>query len=282
MVSSSARVALARVALAPLLIWQGSRARRVARRLPEAAGPRQGCSVADLSQRSRGAASAQCAPDPAAAPRSMDRTTSGDAPLRLLILGDSSAAGVGVDHQQQALTGRLLDALHAQGVASVDWRLEAVSGWGARDIHAHLEALDPWAAQQVVVVVGVNDVTADSPVHQWIRWIDALDRLIVERTGAPARAYCGLPPMHAFALLPQPLRWYLGERARVFDRTLADWARGRCGAAHWPLETPDEAAALTPGAAREAGWIAVDGFHPGPRGYVHWAKRLALRMSRGR
>jgi hypothetical protein len=31
----------------------------------------------------------------------------------------------------------------------------------------------------------------------------------------------GLPPMHRFPALPQPLRWYIGSRARDFDRALA-------------------------------------------------------------
>ena len=61
--------------LLPLLIWQGGRLRTTMPRLPEADGPRTGL-------------------------------TSGPAPsLRLVILGDSSAAGVGVGRQDEALAG---------------------------------------------------------------------------------------------------------------------------------------------------------------------------------
>jgi hypothetical protein len=62
--------------LAPLLIWQGLHVRKHALVLPEPAGPRSG-------------------------------TLGSGAPLRLLILGDSSAAGVGVAHQSEALSGQL-------------------------------------------------------------------------------------------------------------------------------------------------------------------------------
>jgi hypothetical protein len=34
----------------------------------------------------------------------------------------------------------------------------------------------------------------------------------------------GLPPMHRFPALPQPLRWYVGSRARDFNRVLAELA----------------------------------------------------------
>ncbi len=65
----------AKLALAPVLIVQGRRVRRLALRLPEAAGAR--AAVAG----------------------------SGARPLRLLIVGDSATAGVGVARQRDALAG---------------------------------------------------------------------------------------------------------------------------------------------------------------------------------
>lgn len=64
------------IGLAPVLLWQGRNVRRSTLRLPEAAGVRYG-------QVGRGPA------------------------LRILLLGDSSAAGVGVSQQEQALAGQL-------------------------------------------------------------------------------------------------------------------------------------------------------------------------------
>ena len=86
---------LAIATLAPLLLWQGRRVRRVTPRLPEPAGPRAG--VAGQG-----------------------------APLRLLVLGDSAAAGVGVARQRDALTGRLLAELSPRH--TVHWRLLAHTG----------------------------------------------------------------------------------------------------------------------------------------------------------
>ena len=64
----------AKVALSPLLIWQGRQVRREAPRLPEATGPRLG--LAGMERHS------------GAMPR-----------LRVLIVGDSSGAGVGAATQ---------------------------------------------------------------------------------------------------------------------------------------------------------------------------------------
>lgn len=87
------RLTLAKLLLAPLLIWQGRRVRATALRLPEAAG---------------------------------ERSLDGGA-LRLLIVGDSSAAGVGAAHQDEALAGCLARSLAAQLGRPVGWQLVATA-----------------------------------------------------------------------------------------------------------------------------------------------------------
>ena len=82
--------------LIPLLVAQALWVRRSVPKLPEASGSRDG--VVGIGK-----------------------------PLRLLIVGDSSAAGVGVPHQNQALVGCLLAAL--QGKFLVHWKLLARTGW---------------------------------------------------------------------------------------------------------------------------------------------------------
>ena len=88
----------AKLALAPVLLWQGRQVRRNALRLPEAEGPREGVAG------------------------------TGKVCLRVLIVGDSSAAGVGAKNQTQALAGRLSEALSQRLGGAVVWQLIARSG----------------------------------------------------------------------------------------------------------------------------------------------------------
>ncbi len=80
---ASGRSLLSKLAFAPLLKWQGRRLRAGMVQLAEAAGARAG--VAGEQQ-------------PAA-------------PLRLLVVGDSSAAGVGVERQEHALAAQTAGSL---------------------------------------------------------------------------------------------------------------------------------------------------------------------------
>lgn len=237
---------LVKLALAPLLLWQGARVRRQALRLPEAAGPRQGL----------------------AGHRA-------DAPpgLNLLVVGDSSAAGVGVATQAQALAAPLAAALAARLRVPVGWQLVATSGHGAADaLRALRDAPDLRPADLMLVVLGVNDAVAMTPTRRWLGTLDALHALAVERAGVRLCWHSALPPMGRFPLLPQPLRWVLGHEAARLDDALRGHLQGDPDR-RWVGLPP-----LPPGAL-PAGWMAADGYHPGPLGYAAWAGSLADAMA---
>lgn len=227
---------LATAALGPLLLLQGRHVRRVTPRLPEPPGPRAG------------------------------RHGEG-APLRLLVAGDSAAAGVGAASQDEALTGQLVAALSAR--RALEWRLEARTGYTTADALAHLEALPADRYDVIVLSLGVNDVTSGIGRARWMARQAALADLLQARFSPRALLFTALPPMHLFPALPQPLRWYLGARAREFNAALADWLPRRPGC-HLVLPEIDP----------DPAHIASDGFHPGPGAYAAWAGQLARDIDR--
>lgn len=234
--AAGVRHLLAAAALSPLLLLQGRHVYRVTPRLPEPPGPRSG------------------------------RAGVG-APLRLLVAGDSAAAGVGAASQDEALTGRLVAELSPH--RALDWRLEARTGYTTADTHAHLATLPADRFDVVVLSLGVNDVTSGSGRARWLARQAALTDLLQARFAPRAVFFTSLPPMHLFPALPQPLRWYLGARARDFNVVLANWLSRRPGC---HLVAPDFQA--------DPAHIASDGFHPGPAAYRAWAVRVACDIER--
>jgi lysophospholipase L1-like esterase len=223
--------AVAALVFSPLLLVQAVLLRKRALRLPEASGLRAG-------------------------------TIGTGAALRLLIVGDSSAAGVGVETQGAAMAGQLTTALSANH--TVQWRLIASTGATTPTTLARLqrETLEP--ADIVLVILGVNDVTRGGPQSAWLGCHAALRTLLRNRTGAQRLYIAEIPPLGGFPLLPHPLRWLLGRRAIRFDAALgADLA----------LE-PDTTYVSLPEALDPAD-MAKDGFHPGPVIYAKWAKKMA-------
>ena len=213
--------------LAAQALWVAARAAR----LPEAQGPRSG------------------------------RFGQGP-PLRVLILGDSSAAGVGVASQNRALSGRLATRLAPR--FAVDWTLQARSGATARSARRSLDALDPRVFDVAVIALGVNDTKNGVRVSRWRRDYAALLETLFTRFGVSLVCASGVPPLDRFPLLPRPLRDVLGRRALALDLELRGLARALGGVVHLPVGN-----ALTP-----AG-MAADGFHPGPAIYDEWARQVA-------
>ncbi len=222
--------AAAAIALAPVLIAQGLYVRCATPRLPEPPGERSGV---------RGSGP----------------------PLGLLILGDSAAAGVGVATQAEALSGQLAAVLGES--FRVCWKLTARTGMRARDAVAELEAAPPGRFDVAVTSIGVNDVTHGTRESIWIDRQARMVELLRSKCGVKHIILSSVPPMHLFPALPRPLRWYLGERAKRFNRALDAFARS--------CEACEFAALSFP---MEPDCMAADGFHPGARAYSLWAARV--------
>jgi lysophospholipase L1-like esterase len=222
-----------KVMLTPLLVAQALRTRARLPRLPEAAGDRHG-------REGRGPL------------------------LRLLITGDSSAAGVGVVHQREALAGQLPAMLAQACDARVDWRLVARSGLSTAQT-LHLLQREPLPHFDLAVVVtGVNDVIDQVPSHQAVSAREALANHCRNALGVLHVVFAPLPPVHEMPGLPQPLRWVAGTDARRHDRALQRWATTRSD-----VSRVDFSMQLNRGV------LASDGVHPGEPVYRQSAAAIA-------
>ena len=227
----------AKLLLSPVLVAQALATRARLPRLPEAAGQREG--------------------------------ETGRGPLlRLLMLGDSSAAGVGVAQQQQALAGHLPAALARQAGVRVRWRLVARSGINSAQCLALLEDSGPVEADVAVVVLGVNDVVDQVPSRRAVAARETIANRLRNAHGVAHVVFAPLPPVHRFPGLPQPLRWVAGADARRHNAALADWAASRDDVSHVPIE-------MTLGIET----MAEDGFHPGAPVYRHTADAIARHLA---
>ena len=228
-----------KLVLAPVLVAQAVATRRRAPSLPEAAGAREG------------------------------RLGDGAGALRLLIAGDSSAAGVGVAHQDQALAGYLSRALHRELARPVQWKLHARSGYTTQQVFALLQEQPQPAADVAVVVTGVNDVIEQVPLRRALAQRAALADWLLGERGVAHVVFAPLPPVERFPLLPRPLRGVMGADARRHDEAVARWAATRRDVSHAVIEVE-----LVPDA------MARDGFHPGEPVYRACGEALAAHIAR--
>ncbi len=229
-----------KLALSPLLVTQAVLTRRRLPRLAEPEGERHG---------ETGAAAAT--------------------PLRLLIAGDSSAAGVGVVTQREALAAQLAERLAEAGTLRVRWRLMARSGLNtAQTLHLLQRDETPPQADLAVVVTGVNDVVDQVPSHHAVSSRETLANWLRNAHGVQHVVFAPLPPLHHFPGLPQPLRWVAGSDARRHNLALQRWVRTRGDVSCVDMEMP-----------LNRGVMAPDGFHPGVPVYRYCAAAIAQHVA---
>lgn len=215
----------------PLAAWQGRRVRRTTPRLPDATG------------RARGSVG------------------NGAATLRIAVIGESTVSGVGARTHRTGITGQLAQLLARKLGARVEWRALGQNGATARRIERlALAELGDAKLDVAFVAIGVNDVLELTPVSRWRSDVARLCTLLASRAGAPQIVFLGLPPMHRFPVLPQPLRAFVGTRAKLLDATLAALARDKANVLHvpTPLQGPPD-------------FFCEDRFHPSEAGYAFWA-----------
>jgi lysophospholipase L1-like esterase len=228
-----------KIALSPLLVAQALLTRRRMPRLAEPAGPRQGVVGAP-----------------------------GATPLRLLMAGDSSAAGVGVSKQSQALAEPLARQLARACAARVQWQLLAESGLTTAQTFRLLQREAPPQADIAVVVSGVNDVMGQVPSHRAVRSREAIANWLRNAHGVWHVVFAPLPPVHGFVGLPQPLRWVAGADALRHNAALQDWAGTRGDVSCVDMQMPQDAALM-----------AADGFHPAEAAYRYCATAIAQHIA---
>lgn len=219
--------------LFPYLVAQGAWLRRTALEMPEPPGPRSG-------------------------------VVGEGPPLRLLLIGDSSAAGVGASHQDEALSGQLTAQLSPH--FTVDYAVDAKTGRTTRAMFKQLVKIPSAEYDIAVTALGVNDITRRASRENWLEDTELMWDLLQSKFGVKQIYVSGIPRLGDFPLLPPVLRWILGRQGRRYDAGLAEMAEARRNCFHVPADLVLH------------GLMAQDGFHPGPEVYAEWAARLTKRI----
>jgi lysophospholipase L1-like esterase len=190
-------------------------------------------------------------------------------PLRLAVVGESTAAGSGVTSHQDGFAGALAHGLAESTGRAVLWSVVGQFGATARRIrHRLVPQLGP-RYDLVVLLAGANDVLSGRPAAEWREDLTAILDLLALRTGQTI--VVGTPPFASFPSLPRTLRRHLAESGHALDEV----ARHVCAAradAEWMPSADDRV---------EVGldFFAADGFHPSAIGYRRWADLVRERFA---
>jgi lysophospholipase L1-like esterase len=185
---------------------------------------------------------------------------------RLLVVGDSTAAGAGASAPACSLPGLLARANPSLSVVN-----RARPGAGFAAMRDQLDANDE-SFDAVLILGGASDVLGRTPDAELRELIAA----VAQRARVRAELVVFMPPgnLGSLPFLLPPWNWWMSYRARRLQAIVAQVAQAN-GALHVSLfrERADD-----PFARHPRRLAAPDGLHPSDAGYELWQRELEAQV----
>ena len=182
--------------------------------------------------------------------------------ISILIIGDSSACGVGVENMNESLSGHLVAALKQK--FNCKWKIVAQSGLTTdRLIELVMkDSSDPF--DLAITAIGMNDIVAGKNAEKWIGEMLLLREVLQKKYSGPAIILSGIPPVRKLTHVPQPLRFVISFKALIFDLYLQLVSKNF-----------NETHYIRNDFLVNDNTMAVDRFHPGSVYYKSWAVKIS-------
>jgi lysophospholipase L1-like esterase len=183
--------------------------------------------------------------------------------LRLLVMGDSSAAGVGADHTSECLGPLIAANLNAATGQPVEWRMAGSNSAVATDLRDHVVPHLPheyWT--HILFAVGTNDAKNFVTLRGFKKGFGGLIYALKAKFPEARIVWSPIIDMEKMPTLTPFLAQMLNIRARAINAEGAELCAERyiIAADPLPISIPDG--------------FAADGFHANGKAYKVWADHV--------
>lgn len=193
--------------------------------------------------------------------RPIGRVGQGSHPrYRILVIGDSSAAGVGAAHMDETLAPALARVLAERLGATVDWRTAGSNSATTEELRDHVVphiASEPYS--HIVILAGTNDMKNFLPRRRFDDGFGQLLFALHAKWPEATLVWSPIIDMRTVPALPRLLGRILQLRVEMINELGHQLCRERFALAAPVLEASDIAG------------FAEDGFHASAKGYSYWA-----------
>ena len=196
--------------------------------------------------------------------------------FQLLLLGESTMAGVGVATNEEGFAGSLARELAEQLQQTISWSVYAKSGYNTKKVTIELlPQIQEKSADLIVIGVGANDVFEVNTLFTWRKnVVDLIQSIRILFPETPI-AFANMPPVKEFTAFPKALQFTLGNLSLLFQKELiiivaespnVYFDDRLLALEEWILKNDPTA---TPAD------LFSDGVHPSKRSYGLWAREFS-------
>ncbi len=240
--------ALISIPLLPIMYFQGKRIRASVPKLPEAKGIEGRCYIKGQNER----------------------------PLKIISIGESTIAGVGVETHEEGFTGTFAKEISKLFDFNVDWKVYARSGYTAKRVENKIiPKIYERKADLIIVGLGGNDAFKLNRPTKWKKEIDTLIKSIKAKFPEALIIFCNMPPIKEFPAFTSLIKFTVGNLVEILGEELKEVVTGHENAFYFgdkiTLREWIEKFQLR----KKKEDFFSDGVHPSKLTYQTWAKDIA-------
>lgn len=195
--------------------------------------------------------------------------------IRLLTLGESSVAGVGVKDHQQGISGQMASELSKLSDSAVDWEVIAKSGYTARQVREYLLKKLPKESPDILVIgLGGNDTFKLNSPWYWKQSMRKLVLALHKKYPKTQIVITYMPPVHTFIAFSSLIRFFLGHLTKLLGSEMKRLAEDYDYLFYFDYVVTWEDW-ITHSDARKKEDFFSDGVHPSALTYRLWGQDTA-------
>ncbi|GAB5466297.1 MAG: SGNH/GDSL hydrolase family protein [Candidatus Kapaibacteriales bacterium] len=139
----------------------------------------------------------------------------------ILLVGESTIAGVGVNTHEEGLAGTIAKTLSIKYDINIKWKVHAKSSYTVNEIRRNiLPTLNEERIDVFIIGVGGNDALQLNNPKKWDREIRVLIDMIVKKHPTSAILFCALPPIKEILAFPLLIRLVVGSLIDIYRDVL--------------------------------------------------------------
>ena len=202
-------------------------------------------------------------------------------PLKIISIGESTIAGVGVQTHEEGFTGTFANEISKLFEFNVDWRVYARSGYTAKRVDTKIiPKINESKADLIIVGLGGNDAFTLNRPAKWKNEIDSLIKSIKAKFPEALIIFCNMPPIKEFPAFTSLIKFTVGNLVEILGEELKE------------VVTDHKNVFYFGDKITLSGWIEKfqlkkkmedffsDGVHPSKLTYQTWAKDIAREIYR--